>query len=138
MPKYIDYREVITLDDIDNFQELYLKRLNKPNIDFYKFDFFINYIDNMSLQYFISKSFNKGEKSIPNIFYKTSKLHISNNNFLFLKFLKFHLGYLNYIEAFKKHDLSRYLVSSQINNLAFLGATHRLIGEYRKIAQSVP
>lgn len=111
MPKYIDARDKITIFDINKLEVLYLKKLNKANINFSTMDFFQNYLDFLSIRYIISRS---ESGNLPQIFYKGSKLQVSNNNYMFLKFLKFHLGYINYIEAYEKKDLKNLPVNKEM------------------------
>jgi hypothetical protein len=111
MPKYYDARNNISLFDLNLIEDLYTKKLNKSNIDFSNMDFFKAYLELLSLKYLIKRS---ERSNLPQIFYNGSKLQISNNNFLFLKFMKFHLGYLNYIEAFEKNDLKNIPVNNEM------------------------
>ena len=127
MPKYIDARNEITIMDINRLENLYTKKLNKGNINLSNLDFFMTYIENLSRYYFVKRS----EKNIPLVIYKSSFLQISNNNFLFLKFLKFHLGYLSYLEAYEKNDLAKLEVNSIMIESFIMKSFYNCLNNYK-------
>ena len=128
MPKYIDARNQVSLSDLNRIEDLYKFKLNKPNIDFSRSDFFINYLDRLSIKYFVKRS----DKNLPNVNYFSSKLQLSNNNFLFMKFLKFHLGYLSYLEAYAKNNLAKLEINNDMLETFIVKSFYNCLNTYKE------
>lgn len=131
MPKFIDARNDLTIEEFKSLDDLYLRKLNKQNVNFSTIlPFFGFYLDDFGSRFIYKVD---PINNTPLIFYDGRRLHCSSNNYLFLKFAKFHIGYANFLSGLKNNkELENLPVTSEMMENYIMKKFYFCLNEQKK------